>query len=357
MDTSDPEITFDSLGRCNHCTNYSRVLSKRIYQGESSDILLKNIVQTIKKKGKNSDYDCLLGISGGVDSCYAAYILKKLGLRVLAVHLDNGWNSEEAVTNIMNVCRKLQFDYQSYVLDWEEFKDIQLSFLKASIVEMEIPTDVAIPGALHKMAAEYNIKFIISGGNYATEGILPDSWFYNPKDLILLKSIQKKFGKKIISSFPVFDYKKEIYYKFFKGIRTIYLLNLVPYSKKIAIDILKSELGWKNYGGKHYESKFTGFVQSYIQPVKFNVDYRRATLSTLICAGEATRDEALKELSMPSYNPETISREKNYVAKKLGISNEAFDSILMLPIKSYKDYPNDQKKLEFIYKIYRKIFN
>ena len=357
MDTSDPEIIFDNKGFCNHCTEFINETSKNIYQGKETDLQLKNLVSEIKRNGKNSKYDCLIGVSGGVDSSYVAYMTHQLGLRTLAVHLDNGWNSEEAVLNIKNLCNKLNIDYTSFILEWEEFRDLQLSVLKSSIVEVEIPTDIAILGALHKTASKYNIKYIISGGNFATEGILPKKWFYNPKDLTLLKAIQKKFGKKRIKNFPYFDYKKEIYYKFFKGIKIKYLLNYIPYEKDKVMDVLKEELDWKYYGGKHYESKFTGFVQSYYQYEKFNLDYRRATFSTQICTGEMKREEALKELNEKPYNQEKINIEIDYISKKLGIEKNEFLDIFNSPAKSYKDYPNDEKKLEFIYSVYRKIFS
>ncbi|MFA7273174.1 MAG: N-acetyl sugar amidotransferase [Crocinitomicaceae bacterium] len=357
MDTSDPFITFDEDGNCNHCTEFLTKTAKRSYLGEESDQQLAQWVKSIKEKGKNNPYDCLIGVSGGVDSSYVAYLCKQLGLRPLAVHLDNGWNSEEAVQNIKNVCGKLGIDYESYVLNWEEFKDLQLSFLKASIVEMEIPTDIAIPGALHRIAAKNNIKTIISGGNFATEGILPTSWFYDPKDSKLLYGIQHQFGSKKLKTFPTFDFKKEIYFKFVKGIHMMYLLNYVPYDKDKAMAFLKEELGWKYYGGKHYESKFTGFVQSYIQPVKFGIDYRRATYATQICAGTATREEALKELEKLSYNPETIEAEKAYIAKKLDISLPEFEEIMQRPVKTYRDYPNDEKRLTKLYDMYRKYFS
>tara|TARA_R110000737_G_scaffold345097_2_gene373189 strand:- start:5379 stop:6491 length:1113 start_codon:yes stop_codon:yes gene_type:complete len=356
MDTSDPFIEFDNEGNCNHCTEFLTKTAKRSYVGTESDKQLAEWVKNIQEKGKNNEYDCLIGVSGGVDSSYVAYQCKKLGLRSLAVHLDNGWNSEEAVQNIKNVCGKLDIDYQSYVLNWEEFKDLQLSFLKASIVEMEIPTDIAIPGALHRIAAENNIKYIISGGNFATEGILPNSWFYDPKDSKLLNSIQKQFGSKKLKTFPTFDFKKEIYFKFVKGIKMMYLLNYLPYDKDKAMAFLKEELGWKYYGGKHYESKFTGFVQSYIQPVKFGIDYRRATYATQICAGTAKREEAIEELKKLSYNPETIDAEKAYIAKKFEISVEQFEEIMKLPVKTYRDYPNDEKRLTKLYDLYRKYF-
>lgn len=356
MDTSDPEITFDKEGNCNHCIDFLESTSKKVYLGEKTDKELAEIVKTIKQKGKKNEFDCLIGVSGGIDSSYVAYLVKELGLRPLAVHMDNGWNSEEAVNNIKNICKKLNIEYQSYVLDWETFKDVQLAVLKSSIVEVEIPTDVAIPAALHKIAAENNIKYIISGGNFATEGILPDKWFYNAKDLTLLKAIYKEYGTKSLNKFPSFDWKKEIYYKYFHGVRMVYLLNYVDYNKDEAMNLLKDKLGWKYYGGKHYESKFTGFAQSYIQPVKFNVDYRRATFSTQICMGTMTREEALEQLKNKPYNEAQIENEIAYVAKKLDLPVDEFKKIIAAPAKSYKDYPNDEKKLKFIYDIYRKYF-
>ncbi len=355
MDTSDTEITFDEKGYCNHCTEFLEKTSKRVYQGEESDRKLALLIEKIKKTGAHNEYDCLIGISGGIDSCYAAYIAKNLGLRPLAVHMDNGWNSEAAVQNIKNVAAKLGIDYQSYVLDWEEFKDLQLAFLKASVPEAETPTDIAIPAALHKIAAQNNIKYIISGGNFATEGILPKSWHYNAKDVTYLKGIQKIFGAKKLRTFPTFGFQKEIYYKFVKGIRFVYLLNYVPFAKKEAMKVLEQRLDWKYYGGKHYESKFTGFLQSYILPEKFNIDYRRATFSTQICTGEMTRDEAIELLKSKSYDPIIAQQEKEYVAKKLGITLTDFNLIMDTPPKTYKDYPNDKKMLEFLYNLYWKM--
>ena len=357
MDTSDPEITFDEKGNCNHCDDFFKEYKDKIYHGEESDRQLEIIVNKIKQaKGKNK-YDCLVGMSGGVDSSYVAYKAVQLGLNPLAVHVDTGWDSEESVNNIKNVCNKLNIDYQSYVLNWEEFKDIQLSILKSSIVEVEIPTDVAVLGATYKIASENNIKFNISGGNLATEGILPYLWFYDPKDLKLLKSIQKRFGKNNLKTFPDFGYRKEIYYKLIRRIRLIYLLNYLPYSKEDAIKTLENEVNWKNYGGKHHESVYTRFVQSYFQPVKFNLDYRRATFSTQICTGEITREYALEELKNKPYDPEKIEAEKDYIAKKLGITLKEFEEILNSPPKSYKDYPNNEKKLKFLYGVYKRYFS
>ena len=354
MDTSDCEISFNDQGFCNHCEAFLQEIKTIVPQGNQRVDQLNKILDSIKKSGKRKKYDCLIGVSGGVDSSYVAYIVKELGLNPLAVHMDNGWNSEESVKNIRNLCSNLEIDYESYVLDWDEFKDIQLSILKSSIVEVEIPTDVAIASILHKVASKHNIKFIIGGGNYATEGILPKSWFYNPKDLKLLKSIQKQFGTKKMKTFPSFDWKAEVYYKFVRGIRIVYLLNLLPFNKTEALTLLKEKVGYHEYGGKHHESVYTRFVQSYIQPVKFNLDYRRATFSSQICSGEITRDEALELLKQPSYDDLQVEKDKDYASKKFGISLDEFTAILNAPPKSYNDYPNDEKWLTFIYNIYNK---
>lgn len=356
MDTTDPDIVFDDSGNCNHCNNYFERIAHRIYQGEVSDKQLQELTKSIKHKGKGKPYDCVLGVSGGIDSSYAAYTLKQLGIRALLVHMDNGWNSEISVKNIKFLAEKLGFDYESYVLDWEEFRDFQLAFFKASVPELETPTDIAIPAILHKIASKYGIKYIISGGNFATEGILPKTWHYNAKDLTYLRHIQKTYGTRKIKKFPLFGWYNELYYKLFKGIVIVYLLNYVHYKKDKAMQILENELGWKYYGGKHYESKYTGFVQSYILPEKFHIDYRRATLSTQICAGEVTRDQALEILKDPPFNHEKIQEEKEYICKKLRISTAEFDDIMKQPPRWYRELPNAEKKLEFIYNIYRKLF-
>jgi N-acetyl sugar amidotransferase len=356
MDTSDHEITFNKQGFCNHCETYLEEVKTIVPQGSERERRLNNLINQIKITGKNKKYDCLIGVSGGVDSSYVAYIVKELGLRPLAVHMDNGWNSEESVKNIRNLCTNLDIDYESYVLDWDEFRDIQLSVLKSSIVEVEIPTDVAIASILHKVASRNNIKFIIGGGNYATEGILPDSWFYNPKDLKLLKSIQKTFGTKKMRTFPSFDWKAEIYYKFVRKIKIVYLLNLLPFNKVKALNILKEEVNYHEYGGKHHESVYTRFVQSYIQPVKFNLDYRRATFSSQICSGEISRDEAIESLKELPYDEDQVKKDKDYASKKFGLSLGEFEDILNAKPKSYKDYPNHEKWLTLIYNIYKKYF-
>jgi N-acetyl sugar amidotransferase len=357
MDTTDLEIIFDENGYCNHCIEFLNIRDKYKYQGKESDERLEQVIEEIKRAGKGNDYDCIIGLSGGVDSSYLTYIAKEKGLRILAVYMDNGWTSKEAVMNIKNITKKLEIDYESYVLDWEEFKDLQLSFLKASVPEAETPTDIAIQAALHHFAAKYNVKYILSGGNLATEGILPKSWHYNAKDLKYFNHIQKTFGVKRLKKFPTFGYKKEMYYKLIKGVRTIYPLNYVPFTKDNAIRLLKGKFDWKYYGGKHYESHYTRFIQAYYLYQKFGIDYRRATFSSQICVGEVDRDDAVEQLKNTPFDISQIEEEKQYISKKLGISKHEFDRILSMAVKWYWDYPNDDKKLGFIYNTYRKLFN
>ena len=232
MSDTDPDITFDAEGRCNHCTDYLDRLANLTYDPARASPSSRPSSERIKAAGRGKEYDCVMGVSGGVDSCYAAYVAKSLGLRPLAVHMDNGWDSDIAARNIKNVARTLGIDYQSVVLDWEEFRDLQLAFLRASVPEIETPTDIAIPAALHRVAAENGVRFILMGGNYATEGILPRAWHYDAKDVRFLKAVHRRFGSGKLDTFPTFGFVKETYYKFLKGIRLVYMLNLVPYSKR-----------------------------------------------------------------------------------------------------------------------------
>ena len=356
MDTTDLQINFDSAGHCCHCTEYIEKRAKHNYHGKESDAALDAILERILKTGKGKKYDCVIGVSGGADSSYLAYIMRERGLRLLAVHLDNGWNSEKAVINIKNVTRGLGIDYESYVLDWEEFKHLQLAFLKASVPEAETPTDVAIPAALHSVAAKHGIKYMLSGGNLATEGILPKSWHYDVRDLKYFKHIYSTFGTRPLKSFPTFGYKKEIFYKVVMGMRMVYPLNLVPYVKDDAIKLLREKFNWRPYGGKHHESTYTKFIQSYYLYEKFKIDYRRATLSTQICVGEVTRCQAVEQLKSLPYDPQEIDEAKHYITKKLGIDRDELERIMRLPPKWYWDYPNDERRLSFIYDTYRKLY-
>ncbi len=356
MDTSDPLITFDSNGVCNHCTDFINNRSKHTYLGNKSDKALQKLISKIKNDGKGKKYDCIVGLSGGMDSCYAAYIAKSQGLRVLAVHMDNGWNSEEAVHNIENIAKSLDVDYESFVLDWEEIRDLQLAFLKASVPEAETPTDIAILSALHLVAAKYRVKYIISGGNFATEGILPKSWHYNAKDLTFFKAIHNKFGNLKLKRFPTFGFFREFFCKFVHGINMVYLLNYIDYNKDNALKILSEECNWKKYAGKHYESIYTKFIQSYYLFQKFGIDYRKATYSSQICLGQIDRNSAIEILKEKPFDEFKIDQEKKYIAKKLNVKLEELETILNYPPKYYWDYPNDEKWLNFVYNTYRKLF-
>lgn len=357
MDTTDPEIQFDENGVCNHCRKYDERASKELYLDETGQQKLDRIINEIKEQGENKEYDCLMGVSGGVDSTFALYKARKLGLRPLAVHLDNGWNTELSVKNIEMLVKKLNVNLFTYVLDWEEFKDLHLSFLKSSISNSEIPTDHAITAILFRMAAEKGIQYIISGSNIVTEAIMPSSWMYDATDWKLIKSIHKKFRKIKLKSFPKLNIFEFTYFIFVKRIKYISLLNYLPYNKKEAMQVLQKELGWKYYGGKHYESIYTRFLQGYILPRKYNIDKRKAHFSTLICSGQMTREEALEEMKNDIYPPIVMQEDKEYVIKKLGLTEEEFEKIMSQPIQTFKDYPNNNflfDKFSFLVKLAKK---
>lgn len=357
MDTTDPDIVFDDLGHCNHCNEYYNNIQKDTYDGERSDKQLAEIVARIQAAGKGKQYDCLVGISGGVDSCYTAYLCKKLGLKPLLLHLDNGWDSEIAVKNIQTIAQKLDLDYMSYVMDWQEFKQIQLAFIRSSIVDIEMPTDIAIPASLHETAAKHGIKYLISGGNYTSEGILPLQWGYHvKKDMKLYNHIVKQYGTIKRKTIPAIGLIGESYYKFVKGIKTIYILNYIPYNKDEARAFMEKELGWQYYGGKHYESRFTGFWQSYMLPVKWNIDYRKATLSTQICAGQMSREKALEILKELPYDTAKVEEDKAFICKKFGLTKAEFDQIMQAKPLTYKAFPNQEKRIERMYRLYKKLF-
>jgi N-acetyl sugar amidotransferase len=341
MDTSVVDIKFDQNGECNFCHDYNQRITKDLYYDNSGVARLEKLVEEIKRKGAGRDYDCLIGISGGVDSTYVAYLVKKYGLRPLAVHLDNGWNSELSVANVEQIVKRLNIDLFTYVLDWKEFKDIQISFLKSSISNIEIPTDHAIWALLVRTAAEKKIPYIISGNNIVTESIMPESWLYGSKDSRLITGIQRKFGHYKIKSFPRLSTLNYVDYLLVRGIRWVPILNYFPYVKKEAKAIITDELGWRDYGGKHYESIFTRFFHSYYLPQKFGYDLRRSYLSALVLSGQMTRDEALKELESPPAPAEQLRDDMEYVIKKFGMSHEEFDQIMKSPPKQFSDYPNN----------------
>jgi N-acetyl sugar amidotransferase len=338
MDTSDPEISFDSAGVCNHCHTYAELVATSRWTPAEREIRLQRLLKAIRRRGSGKDYDCVIGVSGGVDSTFVAYKLAQFGLRPLAVHLDNGWNSELAVHNIEKVLKNLNIDLYTHVLDWEEFKDLQLSFLKASVSDAEIPTDHAIFATLNKVAIRRGIKYVLLGTNVVTEGVLPTSWTYGIHDWRYISSVHERFGRVPLRTFPHHTRNDQLYYQFVVGLRLVSILDYIEYVKHEAMDILQNKLGWQYYGGKHYESIYTRFFQGYILPRKFGIDKRRAHLSNLICSGQMTREAALEEMKNDPYTETMMREDREYVVKKLGLTMDEFESIMALPLKTYRDY-------------------
>ncbi|MAZ77361.1 MAG: ExsB family protein [Legionellaceae bacterium] len=341
MDMTDPAITFNEQGVCCHCIHAQERLKNEVFPGAEGEKKLAALCAKIKQAAKSEPYDCVIGLSGGVDSSYLAYLVKeKYGLRPLAVHFDNGWNSELAVSNIERLVKGLGIDYYNYVMDWEVFKNLQLAFLKSSLANAEIPTDHAIFALLFQQAAKHNIKYILLGGNVSTESIMPDSWMCENRDWRLIKAINQRFGGKRLSNYPHFSLLKMAYYVFVKKIKCVSILNYTNYVKSDAKQLLVDRYGWRDYGGKHYESIYTKFFQTYILPRKFNIDKRKAHLSSLINASQITREEAMQELAKPLGGERELESDKEYVLKKLGLSEEEFDNIMKAPVKHYEEYPN-----------------
>lgn len=323
---NDPDITFDKDGHCNYCNSYYEYKQNTdVIQSHTFDKIAP-LLEKIKTENKNNKYDCIVGISGGTDSAYLVYELIALGLRPIAVHFDNGWNSETATQNIEMLLKKLNVDLYTNVIDWEEFKDLQLSFIKAGVIDIELLTDLAIIGLLYKASVDFNTKYIFTGHNTATEFILPKSWYHFKLDSLNIKDIQKKFGSKEPKTFPFLTYWQQYFHAKYRKTQVIPMLDYLNYDKKAAQELLAEKLGWKNYGAKHNESIFTRFYQNYILPKKFNVDKRKAHLSSLICSRQITREEAIKEMQIKIWEAQQTMEDKEYVLKKFGITREQFDS-------------------------------
>jgi N-acetyl sugar amidotransferase len=344
MDTSDPEIAFDEQGVCNHCHDYDRLVAQKVLEGQAGREYLERLVEKMKQDGRSKAYDCIIGVSGGVDSTYVAYLVKKMGLRPLAVHMDNGWDSELAVKNIEETLKRLGIDLYTEVLDWEEFKDIQVAMLRASTPDSEVPSDHAISAVLGNIADKLKVKYIISGANVRTETHLPRAWSYGHFDWKYIRSVHHRFGNGRLKSFPHIGFFT--YYRRLLSQRRIDILNYIDYNKNEAMQILQNELGWRYYGGKHYESIYTRFYQGYILPSKFGFDKRRSHLSSLICSGEIARVAALDELGKPTYAPTMQEEDREYVVKKLGLTDEQFETIMQAPRKTFWDYPSYNRVLE-----------
>ena len=344
MDTSDPDIEFDSEGVCNHCHEYDRLVAQKVIGGDPGLRYLKHLVERMRRSGHRKKYDCLIGVSGGVDSTYVAYLVKKMGLRPLAVHVDNGWDSELAVKNIEEILKRLDIDLFTEVLDWEEFRGVQVAFLEASTPDSEIPSDHAIAAVLGNMADRLGVPYIISGANVRTETHIPRSWSQGHFDWGYIQSVYRRYGSGQLKTFPHVGFFT--YYRRLLTQRRIDILNYVEYSKSAAMKTVAEELGWRDYGGKHHESIYTRFYQGFLLPAKFGYDKRRSHLSSLVCSGEIARQAALSRLAEPAYAPSLQEEDREYVIKKLGLTEAGFQEILGRPKKTYWDYPSYGRVLE-----------
>jgi len=333
---ADPNIIFDENGICNYYYEYLISEKDQVLKDAVGKDKFDEIIHKIKEDGKGKKYDCILGVSGGVDSSYLAFLAKESGLRVLCVHFDNGWNSELAVKNIQSIVEKCGFDLYTYVIDWDEFKDIQLAYFKANVIDIEAITDIAIFSALDIICKEQKIKHIIDGRNVVTEVTLPQAWIC--KNSANLKDIHKKYGKVPLKSYPIMSPIRRRIVAKTRPFQSWPLLNYVDYQKEQVKKVITDELGWRDYGGKHYESVFTRFYQGYILPNKFKVDKRKAHLSNLIFSGQMTKEEALKELAEPIYPMHLLQGDIEFVCKKLGMSKVEFQEYLETPPVAHDKY-------------------
>lgn len=344
MDTSDPRITFDENGICEYCTNFSHSIQPSWDVGENGAAQLKRLADNIKLAGQGKDFDCIIGLSGGLDSSYAAYVAKeKMGLRPLLFHVDAGWNTDQAVGNIEKLVDGLGLDLYTEVINWEEMKDIQVAFLRSGIPDQDFPQDTAFFSALYKFARKNRIKYVLTGANYSTECCRePEEWGAYPGiDKRLFLDVHKKFGSRKIESFPVVDILvyKIIYQKFW-GMQVVKPLNLVPYIKVDAENELARLFGWKRFKHKHHESRFTRFYEDYWMPRKFGYHKRRAHFSSLIMTGQMTREEALTRLESPEMDEHFLTQEFEYVAHKLDLTVEELQGIFNSENKTFRDYKN-----------------
>jgi N-acetyl sugar amidotransferase len=355
-DNTLPDIVFDEQGECNYCKQFDAIVEDSPNDQEGMQYL-NNLISSIKNQKPKTKYDVLIGVSGGVDSTYLVHYAIQHGLKVLAVNFDNGWHSEIAVNNIKKSLQKLNIDLVTYVVDYDEMRDILLSYLKAGIPWADIPTDMGLLATLYKVAKENGIKTIFVGNSFRTEGTQPTAWTHG--DSKQLKFIQNKFGKQKLKTFPVLSPFKLIYYGTIKRIKMVRPFNYMQYDKSSAKELLVKEYDWKDYGGHHHESAFTKFAIAYWLPKKFGIDKRKITYSAQVRSGLISRDNALNLLSQPSYNLDLMEGDKDYVLKKLGISQNEYDEIWNAPNKSIYDYPSYlplfNKYIKFAMKIFKYI--
>ncbi|MEH0667489.1 N-acetyl sugar amidotransferase [Vibrio scophthalmi] len=345
MDTTDSKIVFDENGVCDHCNTYLNDILPKWNPEGLDDSQLEQLAERIKKEGQGQDFDCIIGMSGGIDSSYLLYLAKeKLGLRPLVFHVDAGWNSQEAVTNIERLVDGLDLDLYTEVIDWEEMKDLQLSFFKSGVSHIDTPQDHAFFATMYKFADKHGVKNILTGGNYSTECIRnPLEWMYYQSDSRQLKDIHNKFGNKPLTRFPVTNILwHKLYLPYFKGIKVTRPLDFMKYDKEQATKLLEDKFGYQRYPQKHFESRFTRFYEGYWLPQKFGYDTRKVQFASLILTGQMTREEALRELEKPAMTEEQIKQEFEFVSNKLGITTEELQSYFDAPNKTYKDYKSQQ---------------
>lgn len=346
MDTSDTRIQFDFNGMCDHCNDFYTNVKPHWKVDASSRIELSKIIEKIKIEGKGKDFDCILGLSGGVDSSYMLHLaVKEFGLRPLVFHVDGGWNSELAVHNIQMLVDKLGLDLYTEVINWEEMKDFQLAFFKSGVPHIDIPQDHAFVATLYNFAYKYNIKYILNGGNISTECVRnPMEFLYYGTDMAQINDIKEKFGSIKMETYPFSSVlRHKFYLRYIKGVKVIKALNYMPYIKSEALKLLEKEYDWKPYPQKHFESRFTKFYEGYWLPERFGFDTRRVQFSSLILTGQMKREEALEQLKKTAYNPETIDDEFNFIATKLGITSLELKEYFKMPKKFYWDYKNQEK--------------
>ena len=335
----DSEIQFTEKGVCNYCVSYRNQYKDNWPDKLSLENKLQAQLSEIKLLGKSKPFDCIMGLSGGVDSSYLALKAKEWGLRPLLVHFDNGWNSELAVQNINGIVEKTGFELYTYVVDWEEFRDLQLSYIKSGVIDWEVPTDHGFFAVLHKQASKRGIQSILAGFNHQTEAVLPKNMSWRKQDLANLIDIHGTFGSRKLKTYPTLDFYKYTYYQKVKKMKVYRILDLIDYHKDRSKKEIINYFDWKDYGGKHYESIFTRFYQGYVLPTKFKVDKRRAHTSNLIMSGQLTRAEALKEVSSPPYGDDKMLKEDlAFFLKKMEISAEEFESIMNAKPKSHLEY-------------------
>ena len=345
MDTSDSAIVFDDNGVCDHCLGFETDVKPVWHTDDRGRAEVAKMVAQIQAAGKGKEFDCILGMSGGLDSSYMLHLMvTEFGLRPLVFHVDGGWNTDIAVNNIQVLVDKLGLDLYTEVINWEEMRDFQLAFFKAGVPHLDIPQDHAFIATLYKFAHQHNIKYILNGGNFATECVRnPKEWLYYGTDMPQLRDIQRQFCTREMKTYPFSSILfHKVYLRYLRGVKVVKPLNHLPYTKKMATETLVREYGWMPYPQKHFESRFTRFFESYWLPTRFGFDTRRVQYSSLILTGQMTRDEALERLKAPAYDPQTIDEEFEYIATKLGIDANQLRVYHQMPLKSYRDYKNQE---------------